>query len=121
MATMGDIQVRGQVTDIRQVMNYVYQLEEQMRYALKHLDSGNIENGSIGAEQLSSAVLEKMKQEAQAAGGVVEDVEYGANVTLRVLVPEKQSAAFAGHIFDQSNGSVTVRVTGESFRAVPLR
>ena len=69
----------------------------------------------------SYAQLEKMKQEAQAAGGVVEDVEYGANVTLKVLVPEKQSAAFAGQIFDQSNGSVTVRVTGESFRAVPLR
>jgi putative IMPACT (imprinted ancient) family translation regulator len=69
----------------------------------------------------SYAQLEKMKQEAQAAGGVVEGVEYGANVTLRVLVPEKQSAAFAGQIFDQSNGSVTVRVTGESFRAVPLR
>ncbi len=69
MATLGDIQVRGQVTDIRQVMNYVYQLEEQMRYALKHLDSGNIENGSIGAEQLSSAVLEKMKQEARQQEG----------------------------------------------------
>ena len=67
------------------------------------------------------AQMEKMKQEAQAAGGVVEDVEYGANVILKVLVPEKQSAAFAGQIFDQSNGSVTVRVTGESFRAVPLR
>jgi len=69
----------------------------------------------------SYAQLERMKQEAAAAGGVIEDVQYGAGVTLRVLVPEEQSGAFAARIFDQSAGSVTVRVTGESFRAVPVR
>ena len=72
MAMLGDIQTRGQITDVKQVMNYVYQLEEQMRYTLKHLDSGNIENGAIGAEQLSSAVREQMKtgggQQAGSAG-----------------------------------------------------
>ena len=69
----------------------------------------------------SYAQLERMKQEAAAAGGIVEDVEYGAGVTLRVLVPEEQSESFAGRIFDQSAGAVKVRVTGESFRAVPLK
>jgi putative IMPACT (imprinted ancient) family translation regulator len=68
----------------------------------------------------SYAQMEKLKLEAAAAGGIVEDVEYGAGVTLRVLVPEEQSEAFAGRIFDQSAGAVKVRVTGESFRAVPL-
>ena len=65
--------------------------------------------------------MEKLKLEAAAAGGIVEDVEYGAGVTLKVLVPEEQSEAFAARIFDQTAGSVRVRVTGESFRAVPLR
>ena len=69
----------------------------------------------------SYAQLERMKQEAAAAGGVVEDVEYGAGVTLRVLVPEEASDTFAARIFDQSAGSVKLRVTGESFRAVPVR
>lgn len=66
MANMGPIQTRGQITDVKQVMNYVYQLEEQIRYALKHLDSGNIQTGSIGAEQLSSAVLEKVNNTERA-------------------------------------------------------
>ena len=69
----------------------------------------------------SYAQLERMKQEAAAAGGILEDVEYGSGVTLRVLVPEEQSESFAARIFDRTAGSVTVRVTGESFRAVPLR
>jgi uncharacterized YigZ family protein len=69
----------------------------------------------------SYAQMEKLKLEAAAAGGIVEDVEYGAGVTLRVLVPEEQSEAFAERIFDQTAGSVRVRVTGESFRAVPVR
>ena len=69
----------------------------------------------------SYARLEKMKQEAAASGGIVEDVEYGAGVTLKVLVPEERSADFAARVYDQSGGSVQVRVTGESFRAVPLR
>ena len=69
----------------------------------------------------SYAQMEKLKLEAAAAGGIVEDVEYGAGVTLKVLVPEEQSETFAARIFDQTAGSVRVRVTGESFRAVPLR
>ncbi len=67
------------------------------------------------------AQLERMKLEAAEAGGVVEDVEYGAGVTLRVLVPEERSDAFAARIYDLSAGSVKVLVTGESFRAVPIK
>ena len=106
MATLGDIQVRGQVTDIRQVMNYVYQLEEQMRYALKHLDSGNIENGSIGAEQLSSAVLEKMKQEArQQEGAAYRSVARVKNDTNQV----------DSEGMKQTGGTFQVRGDGDSF------
>ena len=68
----------------------------------------------------SYAQMDRMKQEAAAAGGIVADTEYGAGVILKVLVPEEESADFSARIFDQSAGSVTVKVTGESFRAVPL-
>ena len=68
----------------------------------------------------SYAQLEKMKTEAAAAGGVVEDLVYGSEVTLKVLVPAEDAAAFSDRIFDRSAGSVRVRVTGESRRAVRL-
>ena len=68
----------------------------------------------------SYAQAEKLKLEAAAAGGVVEDVEYGSGVTLRVLVPAELQERFAARIYDQSAGSVRVHVTGESLRAVRL-
>ena len=64
--------------------------------------------------------LEKLKSEATAAGGILEDVVYGSGVTLKVLVPAEDAEAFAARIFDRSAGLVKVRVTGESRRAVRL-
>ena len=64
--------------------------------------------------------LEKLKSEAAAAGGILEDVVYGSGVTLKVLVPAEEAEAFAARIFDRSAGLVKVRVTGESRRAVRL-
>ena len=64
--------------------------------------------------------LEKLKSEAAAAGGILEDVVYGSGVTLKVLVPAEDAEAFAARIFDRSAGLVKVRVTGESRRAVRL-
>ena len=64
--------------------------------------------------------LEKLKSEATAAGGILEDVVYGSGVTLKVLVPAEEAEAFAARIFDRSAGLVKVRVTGESRRAVRL-
>ena len=69
----------------------------------------------------SYAQLERMKLETAEAGGVVEDVEYGTGVTLRILLPEEASESFAARIYDLSAGSITLRTTGESFRAVPVR
>ena len=66
------------------------------------------------------AQLERMKAEAVAAGGTVEDIVYGAEVTLKVLVPAEEAERFAARIFDVSAGSVRVRVTGESRRAVRI-
>ena len=64
--------------------------------------------------------LEKLKSEAAAAGGILEDVVYGSGVTLKVLVPAEEAENFAARIFDRSAGLVRVRVTGESRRAVKL-
>ena len=64
--------------------------------------------------------LETMKAEAVAAGGIVEDLVYGAEVTLKVLIPAEEAEAFSARILDRSAGSVTVHITGESRRAVRL-
>ena len=66
------------------------------------------------------AQLERMKAETAAAGGTVEDIVYGAEVTLKVLVPAEEAERFAARIFDLSAGSVRVCVTGESRRAVRI-
>ena len=52
--------------------------------------------------------------------GAVEDLDYGAGVTIRALLPEEKSEAFRERIFDVSGGTIRARVTGESHRAVPL-
>lgn len=67
------------------------------------------------------AQCEKLRLEAAAAGGIVSDVEYGAGVTIKALVPEEGAEAFKARIFDVSAGTVTASVTGDDFRAVPIR
>lgn len=68
----------------------------------------------------SYAMAERLKLETAAFGGVVAEMEYGAAVTLKVLVPEEKSRDLSGRIFDVSSGSVTARVTGEAMRAVRI-
>lgn len=68
----------------------------------------------------SYAMAERMKAEIAAADGLLASVDYGAGVTLCALVPSDRAEAFAARIFDVSNGTVQVKKTGESFRAVDL-
>jgi putative IMPACT (imprinted ancient) family translation regulator len=67
------------------------------------------------------SIFQKLTQEVSAAGGVVTDTEYGAEVLLRALLPEEQETAFAERILDLTAGSVVVSTVGEAEQAVPLR
>lgn len=69
----------------------------------------------------SYSQMEKLKNEITACGALVADTEYAADVTLKILIPEEDAEDFKARIFDLSAGSVRVIVTGESFRAVPLK
>ena len=51
-------------------------------------------------------------------GGAVADTDYGAAVTLRVLLPEERAEAFRTRIFELSAGKIEANVAGETFRAV---
>lgn len=64
---------------------------------------------------------ERMKMEVTSADGIVADMEYSASVVIKALVPEENAESFKASVFDASNGTVAVRITGEEFKAVPIR
>lgn len=66
------------------------------------------------------ALLERLRQETAAFGGVVEDEEYGAEVTLRLLLPGERAEAFAARVYDLSAGKLTANRGEEVFRAVKI-
>lgn len=68
----------------------------------------------------SYAALERYKQEIAAFDGAVEDMDYGAAVTIRALLPEERSEAFRARILDLSGGAVEPAAAGESLQAVPV-
>ena len=67
------------------------------------------------------AQFESMRREVLAFGGVVEQVDYAADVPLSVLIPEERSAAFSAHILDVSAGTVEALEAGEQLKDVPWR
>ena len=67
------------------------------------------------------SLLERIKLECAAFGGVVQDVEYGAGVCLKLLLPEEAAEPFAVRITDLTSGAAGVRTTGEEFMPVRIR
>ena len=65
--------------------------------------------------------FESMRREVEAFGGVVENVDYGADVVLSALLPEERAAEFAAHVLDVTAGAVEVLEDGERFKDVPWR
>ena len=68
----------------------------------------------------SYALLERVKNAAAALSGAVDGMDYGADVTLHLLLPEEAQAVFETQLRDLSSGAATAVVTGEALRAVPL-
>ena len=60
MAYLADIHSSGNVKDIRQVMDYIHQLEDQLRYVIQHIGAENIQPDAINEEQLSPKVKQNM-------------------------------------------------------------
>ena len=61
VAYLADIQSPGNVKHVRQVMDYLRQLEDQLRYVIQHIGAENIQPNAIGEEQLSLKVKDDMK------------------------------------------------------------
>ncbi|MCF0137273.1 MAG: YigZ family protein [Oscillospiraceae bacterium] len=76
----------------------------------------------VRAELLCSySMLERVKLECASVNGVVEDVEYGAQVTVKLLLPEESADDFALRIKDLSGGRTELHTTGEAFMPVRIR
>ena len=67
------------------------------------------------------SLYERLKQETERFGAVIEETEYGADIVLTVLVPEELSDAYAARILDFTAGTVETLVDGEVFQPVPVR
>lgn len=66
-------------------------------------------------------LLGKLTQEIPLWDGIVADTEYGADVTIKALLPEGKEREFAKRVLDLTSGTVQATVTGESLKAVPVR
>ncbi len=67
------------------------------------------------------SLLERMKLECVSLDGTVRDTQYGAQVALELLLPEKSAATFAARVTEVSAGACTAELTGEELVPVKLR
>ena len=67
------------------------------------------------------AQVEEVRRSVLHHGGVEEQVDYGADVLLSVLIPEERAGQFAAHLLEASAGTIEVLQAGEQFKAVPFR
>lgn len=65
------------------------------------------------------SLLERVRQEIAGAGGVLEEIEYGAQVRLLALLPLESMERYADRITELTSGSCEVERLGECFRAAP--
>ena len=70
--------------------------------------------------QCSYALLERVKNAASALSGAVDAMDYGADVTLHLLLPEEAADDFETQLRDLSAGTAQAVITGEALRAVPV-
>lgn len=76
----------------------------------------------VKAEVMCSySLLERLKTECAAAGGVVADIEYSADVCLKLLLPEDKTEDFSQRIADVTAGASTLKITGEEFKPVKIK
>lgn len=66
------------------------------------------------------ALYERVKRELEAAGAVIADTDFGADVSMEALLEKGKSEALNARLQELSAGTVEALVMGESYRAVPV-
>lgn len=66
------------------------------------------------------SLYERIRQETEKNGGILEETDFGANVTLTVLTPEEQTEGYLARLVELSAGSIQGEKLEQVFRAVPV-
>ena len=67
------------------------------------------------------SLLERMKTECLALDGAVENIEYGADVRLTLLLPEAKAEAFCARVTELSAGQSSAKAVGEELMPVRVK
>ena len=67
----------------------------------------------------SYAAFERVKLEIAAHGGVIDETEYGADITLCVSIMASEVDALQTRLTELSAGTIKLQVLGEEFRPGP--
>lgn len=69
---------------------------------------------------LPYSYYERLRQETERFGGVIQDTEFSADVCLHVIVPTERAAEYLTRVTDLTSGNVAALENGEEYRAFPL-
>ena len=69
----------------------------------------------------SYSLYDRIRQETERCGGVIEDTKYGADVTLKVLTPETETDNYVNQIVELSAGTVQGEKLDKVFRGMPVK
>ena len=83
------------------------------------LGAGGLTRWTLWDVPCTYPLLERMKLEVAATGGVVRDAEYGADITLRTAFPAGAAETFQLRLTELSAGSLTMTAAGEEFLPGP--
>ena len=67
----------------------------------------------------SYALYERVKLEIEASGGMIDDTDYGADVTISVSMPAASRASLQERLTELSAGGITVELVSEEYRPGP--
>ena len=64
---------------------------------------------------------ERIRRETESCGGVIEDTDFGSDVTLTVLMPELETENYVNRLTELSAGQITGERLEQVFRGVPVQ
>lgn len=64
-------------------------------------------------------LFERVKLEIEGLGGVIDDVQYGADVVLSISLPAERTALLQQRLTELSAGAITLRTLAEEYRPGP--
>jgi uncharacterized YigZ family protein len=67
------------------------------------------------------SLYERIRNDIESNGGVVENALYGTDVEIQAYFPENEAVSFSSRLIEMSSGAVTGNITGEKYVSVPKK